>query len=319
MPLASSSYNPRNPFRNGHVSTIYSALFRKVEGPEQERERLELPDGDFLDLDWSRSDVNTGKVLVLLHGLEGSSQRPYMLGSTRLFRNHGFDVCAVNLRGCSGEPNRLFRSYHSGATEDLDSIIAHILEKSDYNRIFLKGFSLGGNLILKYLGEPRVRSDRIVGAAVVSVPCDLHDSLLQLNRAKNWLYARRFLTSLREKAMEKQSRFPDLLTAAEVRGIRSLKDFDDRYTSRAHGFENAMDYYRKCSSLQFLKGITIPTLMINARNDSFLGPSCYPWESSQNHPALYFESPDFGGHVGFIDQGPYYYSEQRSFEFLESL
>lgn len=318
MPLVQSTYRPGFPFRNGHASTIYSALLRKPPACLQVRERLELADGDFLDLDWSRSPGATNRVLVLLHGLEGNAQRPYMLGSARLFSEHGFDVCAVNLRGCSGEPNRLFRSYHSGATDDLDAVVRHISENRAFERIYLKGFSLGGNLILKYLGEERSRPERIAGAAAISVPCELHDSLRQLNMRKNSLYSRRFLKSLREKALAKHKRFPELLPLQALDRIRSLQDFDDLYTSRAHGFEDALDYYRKCSCRQFLRGITVPTLLINARNDSFLGPDCYPVEASRDHAYLYFESPDYGGHVGFVDQGPHFYSEKRSLEFLES-
>ena len=318
MPLLTSSYRPEVFFRNGHLATIYSALLRKVEGPEQFRERIPLPDGDFLDLDWSRSETPTHKVLVLLHGLEGNAQRPYMTGSARLFSARGYDVCAVNLRGCSGVPNRLFRSYHSGATEDLHAILRHVLKMSKYKKVYLKGFSLGGNLILKFLGEHPQYSDRITGAAAISVPCDLHDSLLQLNKAKNWLYTRRFLSTLREKVREKQKRFPERITTAEVEKIRSLKDFDDYYTSRAHGFTDALDYYTRCSSLRFLEGIRVPTLLLNARNDSFLGPRCYPVEACRNHSSVYFESPDYGGHVGFVGEGSHYYSERRSLEFLDS-
>lgn len=316
MPLLASNYRPEVFFRNGHLATIYSALLRKVEAPEQARERIVLPDGDFLDLDWSHANAPTDKVLILLHGLEGNAQRPYMVGSARLFSASGYDVCAVNLRGCSGEPNLLFRSYHSGATEDLEAVIQHIEKTRAYGRIYLKGFSLGGNLILKYLGERPQSPDRIAGAAAISVPCDLHDSLLQLNKPKNWLYARRFLATLREKVREKQKRFPEQITMEEAGNIRSLKDFDDYYTSRAHGFVDAIDYYTRCSSLGFLEGIRVPTLLLNARNDSFLGPLCYPGEICRNHPDIYFESPDYGGHVGFVGEGRYFYSEQRSLDFL---
>ena len=316
MPLLGSSYKPEVFFRNGHLATIYSALLRKVEAPEQVRERITLPDGDFLDLDWSRAYRPTDKVLILLHGLEGNAQRSYMIGSARLFNASGYDVCAVNLRGCSGEPNLLFRSYHSGATEDLEAVLQHIEKTHPYARIYLKGFSLGGNLILKFLGEQPQNSNRIAGAVAISVPCDLYDSLLQLNKPKNWLYARRFLTTLREKVREKQRRFPKRITGAEVEKIRSLKAFDDYYTSRAHGFADAIDYYTQCSSLRFLEGIRVPTLLLNARNDSFLGPRCYPEEICRNQPRVYFESPDYGGHVGFVGEGSYFYSEQRSLEFL---
>ncbi|MDM9631266.1 YheT family hydrolase [Robiginitalea aurantiaca] len=316
MPLISSDFKPSIPFRNGHASTIYSALLRKPVKPGQERERLILPDGDFLDLDWTRKDEPRDRLILLLHGLEGNAQRPYMLGSAGIFSENGYDVCAVNFRGCSGEPNLRFRSYHSGATEDLSAVLQHILKRYDYEKIFLKGFSLGGNLILKFLGERSELTRHITAAAVISVPCDLHDSLIQLNRPANWLYAQRFLKSLREKVAEKQSRFPDALDQGGVDQIKSLKDFDDIYTSRAHGFKDALDYYQKCSSLQFIESIATPTLLLNAKNDSFLGAKCYPEERCRDHAYVHFESPRFGGHVGFVTAGSYYYSEKRSLEFL---
>ena len=319
MPLVETTYKPGFLFRNGHVSTVYSALFRNVPETMQTRERLELPDGDFLDLDWTPAGEPCRRVLVLLHGLEGNAQRPYMLGSARLFSQNHFDVCAVNLRGCSGETNRLFRSYHSGATSDLDAVIRHIVARREYEQIYLKGFSLGGNLILKYLGEDRDRPERIAGAAAISVPCDLHDSLRQLNKSGNRMYARRFLKSLRDKALAKHRLFPEKLPLEAVGRIRTLQDFDDLYTSKAHGFADALDYYQKCSSGQFLHRISVPTLLLNARNDSFLGPACYPVEQCRTHPHLHFEVPDFGGHVGFVQQGQYYYNEKRSLDFLNSV
>ncbi len=316
MPLVESAFTPPIPFRSGHVSTIYSALLRKAPPAEQQRERITLPDGDFLDLDWTLAGPLCDRVVILLHGLEGNAQRPYMMGSAALFSQAGFDVCAVNFRGCSGTPNLSFRSYHSGATEDLSAVLEHILNSRNYKRHFLKGFSLGGNLILKFLGEPSGLTRQIEAAAVISVPCDLHDSLRQLNRPQNWLYAQRFLKSLREKAGEKQKRFPSLLSSEDVSNIRTLQDFDDLYTSRAHGFRDALDYYQKCSSIRFINGVQTPTLLLNAQNDSFLGPECYPYERCRNHPYVYLESPRFGGHVGFVDRGAYYYSEKRSLEFL---
>ena len=319
MPLLSSDFKPPVFFRNGHASTVYSALLRKPKKPDQKRERLVLSDGDFLDLDWTRKEPREDRLIILLHGLEGNAQRPYMLGSVGIFQEDGFDVCAVNFRGCSGEPNHKFRSYHSGATEDLTEVLQHIIKEYDYNQIFLKGFSLGGNLILKFLGEGSQLTKQITAAAVVSVPCDLHDSLIQLNRSANWIYARRFLKSLRAKVAEKQQRFPDALTKDAVGRIKTLKDFDDLYTSKAHGFEDAMDYYKKCSSLQFIDQIEVPTLLLNAQNDSFLGPKCYPKERCDKHPYVHFESPKYGGHVGFVDPGKYYYSEYRSLEFLNAV
>ena len=315
MSLLASDYRPPILFRNGHLSTIYSALLRRVPAPEPERERLELPDGDFLDLDWTKSAEPTRDAIVLLHGLEGNASRPYMAGSALLFSQRGYDVCGVNLRGCSGEPNRLFRSYHSGATEDLAAVVAHLERLGRYDRIYLKGFSLGGNLILKYLGELGGEA-RITAAVAISVPCDLHDSLLQLNMPKNLLYARRFLRNLKDKLRLKRERFPEQLPPATIRKIRTLKDFDDLYTSRAHGFKDALDYYARCSSKPLLPRITVPTLLLNAQNDSFLGEKCYPVAECSNHPWLHLERPAAGGHVGFYLPGKHYYNEVRALQFL---
>src|SRR5680860_112610 len=151
MPLLSSDYRPPLHFRSTHLSTIYSGLFRKVDGLDQERERIELPDGDFMDLDWSFTKKPSKKVVILLHGLEGNAQRPYITGSAKAFNEAGIDACAVNFRGCSGETNRLYRSYHSGATEDLDSVVQHILHNKNFEEIYIKGVSLGGNMALKYV------------------------------------------------------------------------------------------------------------------------------------------------------------------------
>lgn len=315
MPLTPSAYTPHLWFRNGHLSTIYSAVFRNVRNPGQQRERLVLSDGDFLDLDWTRGAMPARRVVVLLHGLEGNAQRPYMLGSVRIFSEAGFDVCAVNLRGCSGEPNRLYRSYHSGATEDLNEVLLHLDRNYAYDQVFLKGFSLGGNLVLKYLGESPAMASKVRAAITISVPCDLHDSLRQLNLPENRLYARRFLVNLRGKLRAKQKLFPEQITDQMIEAVRSLKDFDDLYTSRAHGFADALDYYRKCSCLPLLGEIKVPTLLINAENDSFLGPDCYPAKAGGENPHLYFERPAHGGHVGFVQPGGFYYNEVRAIQF----
>ncbi|MFM1878713.1 MAG: hypothetical protein RLZZ241_1579 [Bacteroidota bacterium] len=318
MPRVSSSYQPPFIFRNGHISTIYAAVVRKVSIPKQHRERLELPDGDFLDLDWTHSKSPSTTVLILLHGLEGNAQRPYMLGSARALSEVGIDVCSVNMRGCSGEPNRLYRSYHSGATEDLIAVLDHLASAYAYNKVLLKGFSLGANLILKYLGDYAESVKRITAAVAVSAPCDLHDCLLQLSMPKNRLYSNRFLTSLREKLKLKQRQFPEILTDSLIRKVQTLKDFDDLYTSKAHGFEDAIDYYQKCSSLPVLESIRVPTLLINAKDDSFLGPKCYPEAAGNSNENLYFESPKFGGHVGFYASGKLFYHEARALHFFDN-
>jgi len=319
MPLLSSDYNPPFLFRIGHFSTVYSGLIRKIDGVIQKRERIHLPDGDFLDLDWSFSQKQSHKVMILLHGLEGNAQRPYIIGSAKQANNHGYDACAVNFRSCSGEPNTLYRSYHSGATEDLDAIVEHILNSKKYDEIYIKGFSLGGNLSLKYIGESQNVPQEIKGVVAISVPCSLHSSLIQLLQPKNYLYAKRFKDHLKAKMREKQQLFPSKISDADINNVKTLKDFDDIYTSKAHGFKDAIDYYQQCSSLQFLPNITIPTLIINAANDSFLGPECYPYKEADANKSLYLEVPNYGGHVGFYGKQNITYTERRVIKFFNEV
>jgi predicted alpha/beta-fold hydrolase len=319
MPLLDSTYNPPLFFKNGHLSTIYSGLVRKVADLEQIRIRITLPDSDFLDTDWSYASSTSKKLVIIIHGLEGSSKRAYMKGSAKVLTQSGYDVCSINLRGCSGTANKLFRSYHSGATEDLQAVIEHVLQLDEYQNIYLHGFSLGGNLLLKYLGEKRELPTEIKGAVAISVPCQLADSLHQLLRFKNVLYAKRFKGNLIEKLKQKQQSFPDLISNIDIENIKTLKDFDDLYTSKAHGFTDAMDYYAKSSSLQFLENIAVPTLIINALNDSFLGSECYPIEIAKYHKNLFLEMPKYGGHVGFYGNHNFTYAERRTLEFLEQI
>ncbi|MEM9362890.1 MAG: alpha/beta fold hydrolase [Bacteroidota bacterium] len=316
MPLVDSSYNPPLFFKHGHASTIYAGLVRSVKNLKQQRERIHLTDGDFLDLDWSYSKDSKNRLVILLHGLEGDAHRHYITGSAKLLNSSGFDACSVNFRGCSGEPNHLYRSYHSGATEDLDEVIRHILGDKKYSSIYIKGFSLGGNLLLKYLGEREQHPEEIKAAVAVSVPCDLHSSCEQLLSSKNMLYAKRFKRNLLQKLRQKQERFPELVSNTDINSIITLKDFDDVYTSKAHNFKNALDYYSQCSCLQFLATIKVPSLIINAWNDSFLGETCYPIEEAQKNPYLHLEIPKYGGHVGFWGKNNITYTEKRALEFF---
>jgi predicted alpha/beta-fold hydrolase len=316
MPIVRSFYKPPFLFKNGFYSTVYSGLIRRVNGLSQQRERIRLPDGDFLDLDWSFAHEQSDKLIILLHGLEGDAKRPYMTGTAKLFNANGYDALCVNFRGCSGEENLMFRSYHSGETEDLHEIIQHVLSTKKYSEIYLKGFSLGGNVALKYLGERQSIPKQIKGAVAVSVPCHLAGSSLELHKFKNVLYHDRFKKHLIQKLKIKQKIFPNRVSSDDIKRIVTLKDFDDVYTSKAHGFKDADDYYEKCSSLQFLHNIDVPTLIINAKNDSFLSPDCYPINLAASNSNLYLEVPDYGGHVGFWDKRNLFFNEYRSLQFI---
>ncbi len=316
MPVVESNYKPPFWAKKSFVSTVYSGLVRSAKSLEQTRERITLPDTDFMDLDWSYAKEKSTKVIILLHGLEANAQRPYILETARLFNNNDFDVCAVNFRGCSGETNLLYRSYHSGATEDLEAVIQHILSKESYSEIYIKGISLGANMALKYLGERNTIPKELKAVVAVSVPCYLKGSCDELLSVKNRHYAIRFLQHLKNKLKPKLKQFPDQLTVKDFNSIKSLIEFDEVYTSKAHGFKDALDYYEQCSSLQFLPDIKVPTLIINALNDSFLSASCYPVKEAKQNSNLHLEMPKYGGHVGFIDKQNIYYNEQRALDFI---
>ena len=318
MPIIESNYKPPFYFKNGFISTVYSGLIRRV-SLEQKRERITLPDGDFLDLDWSHSTVKSDKLIILLHGLEGHGQRPYVTGAAKYFNENKIDAVCVNFRGCSGEENLNYYSYHSGETKDLAFIINHAISIKKYAEIYLKGVSLGANIILKYLGERDDVPAEVKAAIAVSVPCDLYGSCKELHKLKNKLFHDRFLKDLVVRLRGKQQRFPSKLTKKDVDSIKTLIDFDDVYTSKAHGFKDAIDYYSTCSSLQFLNNINTPSLIINALNDSFLSAECYPVKEAKNNPNLYLEMPLLGGHAGFIDKKNIYYNERRALEFVNSL
>lgn len=316
MPIIESKYKPPFYLKNGFISTVYSGLIRRVNGVNQKRERIFLSDGDFIDLDWSFAKEKTNRLILCFHGLEGHGQRPYVTGIAKLFNNNGIDAICVNFRGCSGEDNLKYRTYHSGATEDLEEIIEHVLALKQYTDINLYGISLGANLILKYLGERDVVPSEVKAGVAISVPADLNGSCEELHKPKNMLYSNRFLNHLKKKLISKMNKYPENLSVEMFCSIATLRDFDDIYTSKAHGFKDAADYYAKCSCRQFLQNIKTPTLIINALNDSFLSPECYPVKEAKSNPYLYLEMPKYGGHAGFIDRKNIYYNEARALEFV---
>ncbi len=318
MPLVSSKFEPPIIFRNAHFSTIYSAKLRPSPSLVQKRERIKLPDTDFMDIDWSFSDKPSQKMAVLLHGLEGNAQRTYMKSEAKILMENGWDVAAINFRGCSGEANLSYQSYNAGKTDDLEAVINHILEKDKYTEITLVGFSLGGNLLLKYLGERESFPKEIKKAVAISAPLNLKGSLESLNAFSNWVYRSSFLINLRKKYKAKMKDFPEKMTVSDYKKINSLLEFDNIYTAPAHGFKDAFDYYQKNSSLQFLPNIQIPVYILNSENDSFLSSECYPSKLASKMKNLHLEIPKYGGHVGFHQTNKLYYSEARSLEFLNN-
>jgi hypothetical protein len=315
MPILSSNFKPPFGIRNPHCQTIYPTLFRKNPQLRFRSATIETQDKDFLEYDFYTS--NSKKVCVLSHGLEGNSKRIYMMGMTRILLKNNWNVLAWNFRSCGKNLNRKPRLYHSGATEDLHDILSHLEQTYNFEEISLLGFSLGGNLTLKYLAEaPERVSEKITAAVAISAPCDLHASIQELNKVKNKIYTKRFLKSLKEKLKLKSEQYPDVFSLEPLKSIRNLEQFDDAYTAPIHGFKNALDYYTKSSALQFLHNLKVPSLMLSSSDDPFLSKSCLPMQLASKSKKLYLEDTSRGGHVGFASYTGDFYSEKRVSSFL---
>lgn len=318
MPLIKSTFRSPSYLPGGDLQSIVPAISRNVKRINYRRERINTPDDDFIDIDWL--DNNASKIALLIHGLEASANSAYMKGMSKELHGNGFRVAAMNLRGCSGEVNRQVRSYHSGSTDDVEIVINHVLQNSPCESLMLVGFSLGGNLVLKYLGERSEIPQQISRAVAISVPCDLEACALHLDQRIPFIYRDRFLKTLKQKAVTRIGRLPFPITHHQIKNISTFIEFDDCYTSRLYGFSDAEDYYTKCSSKQFIKNIMIPTLILTALNDPFFTRACFPFEECRNSTNVFLETPDHGGHVGFCTDlfSGNYFSEQRTLEFLSA-
>ncbi|HPJ39942.1 MAG TPA: alpha/beta fold hydrolase [Spirochaetota bacterium] len=313
--IKESTYRAPLLLGGNHLQTILPTLFRKVKGIEYTRERIDTPDGDFVDIDFS--SVGSDKAVLVSHGLEGKSDRAYVKGMIRAFNRRGWDGAAFNFRGCSGEPNRTASTYHSGKTEDLHRVVEYLISKKGYTAITLVGFSLGGNLTLKYAGEMGTAIPSPVRCAIgISAPCDLVSSSIELHKPKNYLYTKRFLSTLIEKMKVMSPLFPPGISR-DYSSIKTLKDFDDMFTAPLNGFRDAMDYWTQCSSRKYISGTAIPTLILNAMDDPILGPECFPYSEAEQNSRLFLETPKKGGHVGFITFGNNgeFWDETRAAEF----
>ncbi len=318
MPVIQKSSYKGPPFYqyNGHLQTILPALLRNVGGIEYERERLTLADGDFVDLDWI--DNGSKNLIFLSHGLEGNSDRHYMKGMAKMFALQKWDIVAWNCRSCSGEMNLMPRLYNHGEIEDIAEVIEHIISTKSYDKIVLIGFSMGGNIIMKYLGvHGKNLPQQLYKAIAFSSPTDLKGSANLLNFPQASFYRKRFLKMLKAKMEIKARQYPNLIDIDNFNNIEQWSDFDNFFTAPLNGYKDAEEFYFEGSPNNFMGGISIPTLLVNAKNDPILSPGCFPTKRCENHKFVYLEAPQRGGHVGFSAwRKQFAWSEYRALEFV---
>ena len=289
--------------RGGHAQTIWPALLAPRPAVRLRRERWASPDGDFVDLDWADGTgppAPGGRpLLALFHGLEGNSDSHYARVLTAHAAARGWDAVVIHFRGCSGEANRLPRAYHSGDSDEADWILRRLAAARGPAPLAAAGVSLGGNVLLKWLGERGADARFVAAAAAVSPPQDLHAGAIALSRGFNRVYTAHFLRTLRRKSLAMLERHPGLFDRAAVAASRDFFDFDGLVTAPLHGFASAVDYWTRSSCRPFLGGVEVPTLVVNALNDPFLPASALarPDEVSR---AVRLEYPAEGGHVGFL-------------------
>lgn len=302
FPLCARPYKAPGWLRGGHAQTIYP-YFLERPVVVYRRERWELDDGDFIDIDWL-DNVSDAPLVVLFHGLEGNSYSHYALSIMALLRQLGWRGAVVHFRGCSGSPNRLERAYHAGDSSEIDFVLRRISEQSNRSGfrlpVYAVGVSLGGNALLKWLGEQGRHACQLLdGVVAVSVPLDLAAAGRALASGFNLLYTHHFLDTLKRKALDKLERFPSLFDSAAVAACSTLYEFDNLVTAPLHGFQGTEDYWEKSSSKPWLGHIEVPTLVINALNDPFMPASVLPWPKDVS-PAVVLEFPEEGGHAGFL-------------------
>lgn len=316
--IKTSFFKPARGLANAHAQTLWPFLFRTRHFPPIAEERLELADGDFIDLVWSESKVNR-PLVVILHGLEGSYRSHYVPGLLNQLQQAGFRCVVMHFRGCSGEPNRMDRAYHSGDTDDLAYLVQTLKQREPQTPVFAVGISLGGNVLLKWLGQTG-NSNPLAAAVAISVPFQLEISADTLNTGIARIYQRYLLRSLVKNLTMKFAGRDCPIDLKHVSNIKTLREFDDAVTAPLHGFNSAEHYYALSSSRQYLNSIARPTLIIHAKDDPFMTPEAIP-RSDELSPSTVLELSKNGGHVGFIAGSlsrPRYTLDERVRDFLSN-
>lgn len=302
----------------GQVQTIAAAKLLPAPRVDYRRERWDTPDGDFIDVDFALPEPldASAPVLVLFHGLEGSSDSHYARWTMRAFADRGWRALVPHFRGCSGEPNRLPRAYHSGDSDEGDWILRRVHARWPGAKLFAAGVSLGGNMLAKWLGERAEDARFVTAAASIGSPLDLTAGGVALGRGFNMVYTKVFLATLKAKALAKIAQFPGIARADMIRAARNLYDFDNEYTAPVHGFRDADDYWARASGKPWLAGVRVPHLVLNALNDPFVPAASLP-RAREVSNFVRLEQPAHGGHIGFAGGGEAGFLARRLLAFFE--
>jgi predicted alpha/beta-fold hydrolase len=315
--IPNSTYRPSPIFHNGHISTIYSGILRKFGSPKYDREKLLLPDGDFLLLD---SQIRHPKrAVILCHGLEGDSRKNYINICANFFLEKNYSVFAWNNRSCGGQMNSLPQLYHHASIEDFEVVIKHVI-KQGFSEVFLIGFSLGGDQILNYLGKKKA-PESVKAAVAISAPFQLKSSAIKLQTGLSKIYHRRFIGKVRAKIAAKAIQFPEVVPADAAQHIKNFDDVVSRFIIPVHGgYSDLADYYLNASPGNSVSGIQLPILVINAWDDPILGTMDHPIEMAKAHNYLFLETPDHGGHCAFPPKDASHpYSIERAYDFFREM
>lgn len=317
--MSENQFKPAWWLPNSHLQTIWPVICRRnIKNLQLERERLELPDGDFIDLDWLNKE-KPGPLAMVLHGFEGSIESHYAKGIMSELDRQGIRAVFMHFRGCSGEPNRLPRGYHSGETTDVNWVVEAIKKREPKTKLGAVGYSLGGNVLLKWLGETK-GSNPLDAAIAISVPFEIDKAAKRIQQGFSRIYQWYFLKCLRERLLHKSEKVSSPIQMSFLSEVQTLKDFDDRYTAPLHGFSNAEEYYTIASSRQYLSCIQIPTLVLHAKDDPFMTEDVIPTHQELS-PHVTLEITEAGGHVGFVmgkyPWAPEYWLESRIPAFLK--
>ena len=317
--IKDSKYDKSMPFlhKNAHFSTIYAAKVKNFSAPKYKREKLELSDGDFLNVDYKMQSKT--KAVVLCHGLEGNSHRTYINSCADYFLKEDFSVFAWNNRSCGGEMNRLPRLYHHATIDDLDAVVQFALSK-EIQEVYLIGFSMGGAQVMNYFGRISEINSKVKAGVAVSVPVEVKASAESLKKGFNQIYMKNFVIDLTKKLKIKSKQFPELMDWNKIKNITNFDYLDDNFTAPIHGFTDKDDYYNSVSPARSIEKINKPVLVLNALDDPFLGDGCFPIQWAEKNLFLHLETPKYGGHCAYpMRNSSYSYAEIRAFEFFKSL